>query len=142
MNEIFVYDKGIYHEADAEEVLPGSKGLNHIGFFFGWVCDSNLESDSVGNEFADEIAAFRRREITGPDLLRVLGGTLASDMLSPIGNEFAKRYYDSGTYFDDYAELFDGEVLSMYGVENNWENYERVKQMIGERFSGMNRGQG
>jgi hypothetical protein len=52
-------------------------------------------------------------------------------MLNDEGNEFAKNYFDfdTGLFPQDYEETFP-EIETIYHVEDTWENYNKIKNVI------------
>ena len=130
-----IYDKAKYHyEGDFPEGLPQSQAYVHIGMFLGWLSNEDLMNDEITADFSLEIDQFKRRQITCPVMLRQLGGVLASDMLTEMGNSFAQDYYESGSYFEDYIDVLSSQLESIYQVEDTWENFERISEAIGERY--------
>lgn len=58
-------------------------------------------------------------------------------MLSDEGNRFAVAYYEAieGGYFEDYEEVLVGDLESLYHVQDNQQNFEKMKKRIDERFA-------
>jgi quinol monooxygenase YgiN len=59
--------------------------------------------------------------------------------LNAEGNAFAKLYYDVTAeqgclYFDDYERTLVGDLPSLYYVEDTWQNYDRIAEVISQRF--------
>ncbi|MEK4048732.1 hypothetical protein ABEO94_12310 [Bacillus pumilus] len=56
-------------------------------------------------------------------------------MLNAEGNEFAQDYFDfeHGLCLDDYEETFSA-AESVYHVEDRWENYDKIKEVIQKRY--------
>lgn len=134
MEDVFVYDKAKYHyDGEYPEGLPEEQAFVHTGMFLGWIIDNDLCSEEFKNEAKDQIEAFKGREITGADVYAHWDGCLLSDMLSDQGNKFAEAYY-LGEYLDDYDELLTAELPSIYQAENTWENYEKIKRRIDQRY--------
>lgn len=134
MADLVVYDKAKFHyEGRYPGDLPRDQAYVHIGIYFGWSCERGLISDMVAADFEPELRRFRQREITAPRLFRLLGGTLASDMLSEKGNVFTAAYYRQ-KYVDDYLEVLGGTLPTLYHVADNWENFDRMKQRLDQRF--------
>ena len=137
MSDLLVYDKAKYHfEGDFPEGVSSDQAYVHIGMFLGWLCDHQLLSDQMLEDFADEIDQYRRRNISGARLLKLAGGTLASDMLNAKGNAFTQTYFEpeKGLYLGDYSEVLAKSLTSIYHTEDTWSNYERLSARIDERY--------
>lgn len=116
--------------------LPGESAATHIGMFLGWAIDRGLEGDLLREQFPEVLQRFRRRETTGRGvLLACCDGKLTDDFLGDEANRFARAYYEPDTYFDDYADELADEVPTLYHVEDNWRNYERMKRRIERRYA-------
>jgi hypothetical protein len=129
-----VYDKAKWHyEGDFPPDLDPRQAFIHTGMFAGWLMDH----DMIAEDFAPEAERFKRREITGPQAYEIWDGGLDEDMLTVEGNQFAKDYYDDtkGKYLDDYAELLAQGLPSFYHVQDTWENYEKIKHRIDQRYN-------
>ena len=138
MTAPFVYDKAKYHyEGKFPRGLATTQAFVHTGLFLGWLIDRGLTSDEFLAESSAAVARFKAREITGPQIYAEWDGCLLSSMLSDEGNAFAAAYFDfdRGQYLNDYEELFLGGLPSLYHVSDTWENYERLKARIDERYT-------
>ncbi len=141
MQNTIVYDKAKYH-FDAENYpkdLPVEQAYVHTGMFLGWIIDNNL----FNNEFFDElgaqkdIEAFKNRQIPATTIYQNLfDGVLTSEDLNDEGNAFAQSYFDfnKGRYIYDYMKLFGLRPDQNYSVQNTWENYQKVKDMIDQKY--------
>ncbi|CRK84799.1 hypothetical protein BN000_04849 [Neobacillus massiliamazoniensis] len=103
--------------------------------FLGWIIDNNLFSKEFEEETIMVIKRFKHRELTGTQIYMNWDGVLASDMLNDEGNEFAKNYFDfdTGLFLQDYEETFP-EIETIYHVEDTWENYNKIKNVIDKRY--------
>ena len=57
--------------------------------------------------------------------------------LNKEGLEFTKYYYDddkSNLYINDYDELLGEGLETLYHVENSWDNYDKIKKRVDERY--------
>lgn len=128
------YDKAEWHyEGDFPEELDEDQGFVHTGMYLGWVIDNNLYSKEFKEVSSNEIAKFKQNLLSGTEIYMNWDGVLASDMLSKEGNAFTQDYYESGIYFEDYADLFS-DVSSVYEVNDTLDNYNIVKSKLNERF--------
>ena len=139
MNNVIIYDKAKYHyEGNFPVELDRMHAFVHIGMFLGWACTNDLLSEQMLEDFASEISQFQRRNITGTRLIELCGGALASDMLNDAGNAFTSQYYEF-KYLDDYVEVLLGTLPSIYHIEDRWENFDRMKLRINERYHGLHK---
>jgi hypothetical protein len=139
MAEPVVYDKAKYHyDGDYPKDLPIEQAFVHTGMFFGWLIDHDLyDNDFVRESGAeDEIRAFKNREMSGAKLYEHFDGALVDEMLSTEGNAFAQKYFDfeKGSYLKDYGECLAKGLPTMYHVQDTWENYDKIKQRIDQRY--------
>ena len=131
-----VYDKAQYHyEGTFPPDLSYQQAYVHMGMFLGWACRNNLISQDVEDDFFSEIQHFNNNNIKPAELMRLLGGTLASDMLNSQGKDFAKYYYVDGDYIDDYMDTLSLNLSSIYHVEDTWESFLKISQVISDRFN-------
>lgn len=132
-----VYDRAGWHsEGDWPNGLPRSQACVHAGLFLGWVIDRGLVSAAFAGDFPQLLEAFRSRRKTGPQVYALAGGILASDMLSDVGNAFARAYYDleSGHFLAEYEALLASSLPSAYHVADTWPNYEKLRAHLDARF--------
>ena len=122
------------YRADRDRAIVEARGLQPEqlyvpgGFFFGWVVENRLEGPAVDHREAD---AFRRRELTGPQLFARIGGVIDASTLGPHALAFATDYLDA--YWDDMAEEFP--VPSIFDVRDTWHNYEWMRIRLVDRYS-------
>jgi hypothetical protein len=137
MRNPYVYDKAKYHyDGSYPEGLPVKQAFNHTGMFLGWNVDQNLCSDWFKEELKPELAQYRDRKITGAQLYEFCDGVFEDGMLNEEGNAFARAYFDfeKGEYLFDYEDVLGEDLPTMYHVEDNWENYEKLKCKVDERY--------
>jgi len=139
MADPIVYDKAKWHfeSDDFPSELARQQAFVHTGLFLGWLIDHDLLGAQWREDFEDLEQAFKARVKTGPEVFRLMGGSLTSDDLPDKGNEFAEVYFDfeTGVYLDDYDELLSDGLPSMYHVADTWENYDRLAQRISARYA-------
>ncbi|SDI95121.1 hypothetical protein SAMN05216588_13041 [Pseudomonas flavescens] len=137
------YDDASWHyEGDFPKQLPPAAGATHIGMFLAWLLLHGMAGDDLREDAEDELAALEERRITGAQLLmKVLDEKLVDEDLDDTGNAFAVAYYqgedDDSRYVDDYLRAFD-DPDTLYHVEDNWANYDRLAILIDERFKAWN----
>ncbi|OBW42755.1 hypothetical protein AB670_00839 [Chryseobacterium sp. MOF25P] len=145
------YDDASWHYGNEfPENLPTKNGATHIGMFLNWCINNDLHSEEVKEDLNEQIESLKRREITGAEILIDAFDEKFSDyMLNDLGNAFAKDYYEDETDFTnkfssfatDYVNLFDSiaeesdfEYETFYHIEDTYENYDLMKQIIDYRF--------
>jgi hypothetical protein len=137
MSDPYVYDKAKYHYGgDFPEGLPDDQAFVHTGLYLGWIIDRDLYSDQFREDSAEAITRFKAREITGPEVYESWDGCLIDFMLNDEGNAFSREYFDfdSGRYLADYEEMLCGALPTMYHVDNTWENYDRLRPRLDQRY--------
>lgn len=134
----YVHDKAKYHyDGEYPEDLPIEQAFVHTGLYLGWLVERGLVSADFIESGEDWIGRFKAREVTGPELYELWDGALGDDMLNEEGNAFSRYYFDfeKGRFLRDYEELLAAGLPSIYHVENSWENYERLRARIDERYA-------
>lgn len=122
------------YRADRERAMVEARGLAPEqmyvpgGFFFGWVVENRLEAPAVDAATAE---AFRRRELTGPQLFARCGGVIDATTLGRHALAFAEDYL--ADYWDDMAE--ECPVPSIFDVRDTWHNYEWMRIRLVDRYS-------
>ncbi|MGO3183428.1 MAG: DUF7832 domain-containing protein [Aequorivita sp.] len=130
------YDDYKWHTAnDFPNDLPKEAALIHMGIFMGWILDKGFEGELLKEHFNEQIKQFRNREITGSKFLQLCCDyKLVSEDLNDRANSFAKSYYSTGTYFDDYVDHTDDKNETIFHESDSWENYYKMKEVIEQRF--------
>lgn len=145
------YDDASWHYGgDFPEGLPQKNGATHTGMFLNWCIERNFVSQEFKEDSEEEIEKLKRREITGAEfIIDSMDGKFSEFDLNDLGNAFAKDYYvdetDFGNKFSsfatDYINLFDSiaeesnfEYETFYHIEDSYENYDLMKQIIDHRF--------
>ena len=137
MDRPVVYDKAKWHyQGDYPKDLDVDQAFVHTGLYFGWIIETGLYSEEFADDFKEEIAKFKARQITGPDVYQSADGVFMDEFLNPEGNKFTNEYFDfaKGEYLADYDKLFPG-LPSTYHVADTWENYDRLKPQLDKRFA-------
>lgn len=145
------YDDASWHYgSDFPEELPIKNGATHTGMFLNWCINSDFISEEFKEDHEEEIQSLKRREITGAEfIVDFMDGKFSEYDLNETGNTFAHDYYKDDTDFgnrfssfaDDYVNLFDTkaeendyEYETFYHIEDTYENYDLMKQVIDYRF--------
>ncbi|MFY1047144.1 hypothetical protein [Chryseobacterium sp. GP-SGM7] len=145
------YDDASWHYGgDFPEGLPEKNGVTHTGMFLNWCIEKDFVSTEFKEDTEEEIEKLKRREITGAEfIIDSMDGKFSEYDLNDFGNAFAKDYYVDETDFTDrfssfatdYLNLFDSiaeesnyEYETFYHIEDSYENYNLMKQIIDHRF--------
>ena len=128
------YDRMDWHYGadDFPEELNEKCGGTHIGMFLAWTISNNL----IGEVHTKEsISKVKSRQITGTDFLQEeCDEKFWEEDLNHEGNEFAKFYYESNMYFEDYAAILVDDDQSIYHVEDNWQNFDKLSKQLDKQF--------
>ena len=142
-----VYDKAKWHyEGDYPKGLPKAQAFVHTGLFTGWLIDHDMISRDFTRQFSQKFPPvtkhFKQRKITGPQVYKIWGGCLKSDMLTPEANEFAQAYYDGHNFAKDYRSLLVRRLPSWYHVQDSWVNYGVLAPQIDARYEAWKKSHG
>ena len=145
------YDDASWHYGgNFPKGLPNSAGATHIAMFVAWAMLNGLAGELHTDEFPDDLAKLRHREVTpGGWFLNACDGKLTDEDLSEEGNRFAASYYadqsglltSPGSYLADYeAGLLPrqgpfGGSASLYHVPDSWETYAIIDPVIKARYA-------
>lgn len=138
MSDPIVYDKAKYHTGgDYPEGLGTEQAFVHTGMYLGWIIDHDLYSQEFAAECQDLIQQFKARRTTGAKIYEWWDGSLTEDMLGNEGKAFSNFYFDfkQGQFLSDYEELLAGTLPSLYHVQDTWENYDKLKKRIDQRYA-------
>lgn len=139
-------DKGDWHFlAEAfPEGGPQEKAGTHIGMYLAWIINNNLIGELYIDECMTEIGMVKERIITGRTfLINECDFCLTEEEFNDEGLAFTLYYYSDNNlnndkvvkqYLMDYAEMFIKEPMTFWDVEDTWENYDKIKPVIDERF--------
>jgi hypothetical protein len=133
-----VYEKAAWHlGGDWPAGLPAEQAYVHAGLLFGWMIERGLTSARFQGDFPELVDAFRQRRKTGPEVYRLAGGVLASDLLSDAGNAFARDYVDleRGAFVAEYSALLAADLPTAYHVPDTWGSYEKLRAHLDARFA-------
>ncbi len=145
------YDDASWHySGDFPAELDKKNGATHTGMFINWCVTNNFHSEELMEDHQNECESLKRREITGADfVIDALDGKFSEYDLNEMGNAFARDYYVDETDFSekfssfatDYINVFDSiaeendyEYETFYHIEDTYENYDVMKQIIDHRF--------
>jgi hypothetical protein len=130
-----IYDLARHHfeSPTYPDSLPIEASYIHIGFFLGWAIENNLVSDEFEDEFMLKINHFKQRQISCTLVSELWDGHLTDEMLNRDGRLFAEAYYLSGYFLKAYKALFP-EASSIYYIEDTWENYQKVAQLLTQNY--------
>ena len=134
------YDDASWHtEGDFPEDLDDQAAGTHIGMFLAWAAEHALLSANHSDDNADALRELLEREITGRDFLFDLcDGKLTEEDLGKEGNAFARSYYDKH-YMDDYVDVLGDGEDTPYHVEDSWDGFDALKEMLDDRLEAWRR---
>jgi hypothetical protein len=137
-NNMGVYDKAKWHyEGDFPKELDPFHGYIHTGMFLGWLIDHGFVSDQFKEDLPHEIEQFKKRQLTGARIFeRCCDGVLLLEDVSETGNRFGIHYFnfDTGSYLSDYEQNLGNGLPSLYHVDDTWDNYYKLKEIVDKRF--------
>jgi hypothetical protein len=132
--------KTIYDSAKAHflgnfpETLPIERAYLHIGMYMGWIIEKGLYSAYFEDESEHQMYQFVNKNISCTILSEIWDGYLGYELFSKQGNMFTYYYYAGGLYKIDYEKTLACDLPSIYHVTDTWENYEKIKKVIDQRF--------
>ena len=53
-------------------------------------------------------------------------------LLTKMGKEFTRDYYETHVYIDDYESVLGGTLPTLYHVADSWGNYDRLAPVLDE----------
>lgn len=125
-----------HYGGDFPENLPQENGGTHIGMFLTWIIENDLIGELHREDSQEAIQKVINHQMTGRDfLIEQCDEKLWEDDLNEQGLLFTKHYYEPDIYIQDYSELLATEVESIYEVENSWDNYQKLKPVIDNRYN-------
>lgn len=138
------YDNIGWHNGKGfpSDLNPSDAGT-HIGMFLGWAVVRGLVSQELEEDFSDEVAAVRSRQMTGRDLLEKMDGKVTVDDLNKEGNSFASTYYASdddgptrfpASFDNDYVDTLASDTPTLFHVEDSWHNFDLMSAVLDRRF--------
>ena len=136
------YDDSSWHyDSGFLDDLPAEMAYTQIGMYLAWLCLNRRTNEETEEDFEEELADLRARNITGGRLLASMDEKLVSDDFDDEINAFTQAYYSGDekhstlTYYDDYAEVFGKELGSdFYTVADTWENYDKLAARLDARY--------
>ncbi len=130
-----VYDLAKDHFlGDFPSNLPIEKAYLHIGIYMGWVIDHDLYSEYFEEEAETEIYRFKRREVPCIILAEIWDGRLSHELFNTETNFFTYYYYAGGIFKRDYIDVLVTSHPTIYHVNDDWENYEKIAKRISQRY--------
>jgi hypothetical protein len=106
----------------------------HMGMFLLWAVRRGLEGQLLRDLYPGQLQALRDGTIMGSQAIQeCCDDKLTSDDLSSLGNEFAQSYYEA-TYLDDYVDLSDDALPSIYHEPDTLKKYARIEATLDKRF--------
>ena len=132
------YDDASWHyEGDFPRDMPIEAGGTHIGMFLAWALLSGLSGELHLVDLPEELEQLRSRTVTtGAFFMKACDGKLTEEDMNDEGNAFAQNYFEAqtGQYLYDYENTLGGDLPDLYHVADTWENFERIKPLLDQRF--------
>lgn len=137
------YDDVDWHVGgDFPEDLDAQAARTHMGLFLAWAVQRGLESELLRTNCADKLADLHAGKLKGSDVLeQCCDDKLTNDDLSDLGNAFAQDYYEK-SYLDDYVDLSDDDLPSIYHEPDTQEKFEQVRDLLDQRLREWKRKKG
>jgi hypothetical protein len=130
-----------HYGGDFPRDLPPEAGGTHIGIYLAWIIQRDLGSATLRKYAGDSLALIKARKITGRELLFTeLDEKFFGTLLTRVGREFTRDYYEGGCYVDDYDQALGGSFPTLYHVADSWENYDKLAPVIDGRFASWQQG--
>jgi hypothetical protein len=122
--------------------LPPENGGTHIGMYLAWIINRDLGSAQLRKHARDSLPLLKDRKLTGRQILFTeLDEKFFEALLTRVGKDFTKVYYDSDRYIEDYVEALCGDLPTVYHVEDSWPNYDRIAEVIDDRYARWQKGE-
>ncbi len=132
------YDDVSWHYGgDFPKDLPIEAGGTHTGMFLAWALLSGLAGEDYVVDLPDELEQLRSRTVTpGAFFVNVCDGKFTDDDLNDERNAFAQEYFEleTGQFLGDYEKTLGADLPYLYHVADTWENFERIKPVLDQRF--------
>ena len=124
------------------EILFDGRYTCH-GIFLTWIINNNLHGEIHRNEISNEaISKILSRQITGGEFFSDnCHGVIIKEDFNKEGYDFACDYLDlTGPdqvylYLYDYNDVFSPDPGLCYEIEDTWENYDKIKPILDQRYS-------
>jgi hypothetical protein len=118
-----------------EIMLPLQQAYLHVGMFLGWVIDRGLYSEFFREETETQMRRFQSGSISCIILGEIWDGIVSYEQLSAEAQAFARSYYASGMYLQDYRKTLAQKKQSIYQVEDTPANYQTMRAQLDLRYA-------
>ena len=140
IDSTYVFDKAKYHiESVESDKLQDSQAFVHTAFFIVWCIEKELINDQFKQQFKNQIEKIKSKQVSPTKLYQDMDGVFIGGILTLEGYNFAMKYFhlSNGQYLKDYEKLnfLTRKNKSIYGVEDNWLNYEIVRELLDKKYS-------
>ena len=129
------YDDVDWHVGgDFPKELGASAARTHIALSLAWAVAQGLESEMLRSRHPEQLQDLRTGRLKGTDILeQCCDDKLINDDLSDVGNSFFREYYEV-SYFDDYVDLSDDSLPTIYHERDTPEKYLQKSRVLDERY--------
>nr|WP_319527865.1 hypothetical protein [Pseudomonas laurentiana] len=117
--------------------------LAQTALFVAWAVQQSLTSRNFQADFDFEINSLVERTITpGLFFRQCCEGTLNAEDLNRQGNAFVAHYLaiENGPFASDCLELLATTAASPCRVADSWDNFDRLKPRLDERYTQWQQG--
>jgi hypothetical protein len=129
----------IYDDIDRHMAAAGGieRAAVPLGFFVAWLVNLQLLSPEFQRRAGDDLVRVRMRDLTpGEFFIKRCHGRFTSAELNERGRHFVESYY-ADRYFMDFADIFElplDDSGAIWGVEDDWHNYDKLAPTLTRRF--------
>ena len=136
-------DRAEWHYAgDFPSELPSENGGTHIGMYLAWIIQRDLGSAVLRKQARDFLPLLQARKMTGRELLfKALDEKFVASLLTKVGKDFTRDYYETHCYIDDYEAVLGGSLPTLYHVADSWANYDKLASVLDQRFHRWQQGE-
>lgn len=129
------YDDVEWHLAEdyPDDLEPAAAGI-HIGAFIGWAVLRNLVSETFTARHPDLRRRIEAGQVIPSAVAAEAGGVVAEDQFGVTGALFVGEYFEE-FYFDDYVDLSDDELPSIYHEPDTAQKMAGVAEVLDRRLA-------
>jgi hypothetical protein len=110
--------------------------MTHMGSFFAWALGRGLVGDfhRAEDEMAETLERVANRQMSPRKyVITFCDSQFTNEDFTETGNSFVAHYYIN-EYFNDFGKVFEGQFETIYHVDDNWENADKLAPLLNKRF--------
>lgn len=140
-NEEIIFDKAKWHlGGDFPEKVNQFQAYVHTGMFICWIVFRDMLSEEYNDELNLEVKQLLNRSVSPSSFYHdYFDGVFSSEQIDPTIINFVKKYFDfeNGLYLKDYTNTLDKDdnLPSIFHIADNWENFDKLKPILDQRFN-------